>query len=68
VRWIVASLAPGTSMRSNRASASILRPGPPSARCHVVGNSLAKGLSTAVGRGMISESEASDILDFMDEA
>jgi hypothetical protein len=32
-----------------------------------VGNSLAKGLSKAIGTGMISKADASDILDFMDE-
>jgi hypothetical protein len=34
----------------------------------MVGNSLAKGLSKAIGTGMITEADASDILDFMDEA
>jgi hypothetical protein len=33
----------------------------------IVGHSLAKGLSTAIGRGVISEADASDILDYMDE-
>jgi len=39
VSRIAASLAPRTSIRSNRASASILRPGPPSAFIHVVDTS-----------------------------